>query len=72
MDIVKVQKVVRKAVKDYEIKSNLHSEETLVQFMAVDLLREMMTPDVATAAPSRPANRNRRNDAPVSLVNSNE
>lgn len=50
LDIAKVQKIIRKAVKDYGIKTNLNSEETFVQFVSVDVLREIMTPDATPTA----------------------
>lgn len=57
MDITKIQKVLNKAVADYDIQSKL-DKVTLVSFISVDLLREIMTPDAPAVTP-RPRNNNR-------------
>lgn len=41
MDITKIQKVLRKAIKDYNVKSNI-DEEALVAFVCVDIYREII------------------------------
>lgn len=40
MDITKIQKILRKAIKDYAIKASV-DEEILVSFLSVDIFREM-------------------------------
>ena len=40
--IIRIQRIVRKAIKDYQIQSGV-SEETLVAFLSVDILRELNT-----------------------------
>lgn len=39
-DITKIQKLIRKAIKDYSITAK-YDEEILVAFLSVDLFREM-------------------------------
>ena len=41
MDITKIQKIVRKAIKDYGIKATI-DEEALVSFLSVDIFREIV------------------------------
>lgn len=46
--ITKLQRILRKAVKDYEIKASI-GEETLIAFLSVDIIRELAAPDPAAA-----------------------
>ncbi|SPF51427.1 hypothetical protein SBF1_5000008 [Candidatus Desulfosporosinus infrequens] len=46
--IIRIQRIVRKAIKDYQIQSGV-SEETLVAFLSVDILRELNTMEFAPA-----------------------
>jgi hypothetical protein len=41
MDITKIQKILRKAIKDYSIKATI-DEEALVAFLSVDMYREIV------------------------------
>ncbi|MBC2723329.1 hypothetical protein [Desulfosporosinus sp.] len=41
MDITKIQKIIRKAIKDYNIKAVI-DEEALVAFLCVDIYREIV------------------------------
>lgn len=53
MEISKVQKVIRKAIKDYAIESAI-DEETLVAFLSVDIVREdKVEPPPAAPKPPR-------------------
>ena len=45
MNIQQIQKVLRKAIKDYEIAANV-DEETLVAFLSVDIVREEHAPTI--------------------------
>jgi hypothetical protein len=45
MNILKAQKVIRKAIKDYSISSNL-DEDTLVNVLSVKLWEEEMAPEL--------------------------
>lgn len=42
--ITRVQRIVRKAIKDYQVQSVV-TEETLVAFLSVDILRELNSMD---------------------------
>lgn len=58
MDITKIQRIIRKAIKDYGIKAK-YDDEILVSFLSVDMFREMSTPDALPTppAPKPPARR---------------
>lgn len=59
MDITKIQKIVRKAIKDYSITAK-YDEEILVSFLSVDIFREISADDLsASSAPPRNTPRNR-------------
>lgn len=57
--ITRVQRIVRKAIKDYQIQSVV-SEETLVAFLSVDILREINAMDSASPLQSvKPQNKSK-------------
>lgn len=58
--ITKIQRVLRKAVKDYEVKANI-GEETLIAFLflSVDILRELASTE---SNPSRTRKKEDKNE----------
>ncbi|SPF51217.1 hypothetical protein SBF1_50101 [Candidatus Desulfosporosinus infrequens] len=68
MDITKIQKIVRKAIKDYAITAK-YDEEILVSFLSVDIFREINEDSPAPLSdPKAPPRRNTNQNA-LGLVN---
>jgi len=59
MDITKIQKIVRKSIKDYAITAK-YDEEILISFLSVDIFREINTDEAPSPSPA-PKNPSRRN-----------
>lgn len=73
MDITKIQKIVRKAIKDYSITAK-YDEEILVSFLSVDIFREISTDDMPASSTSPKNTAPRRNAGQNALgqINLNE
>lgn len=60
--INRIQRIVRKAIKDYQIQSVV-TEETLVAFLCVDIIRELNLMDSVPAPQSiKPVNKTKREE----------
>jgi len=58
--IVKIQRVLRKAMKEYRVQASV-GEETLIAFISVDILREINTMDSASPLQSvKPLNKSKQ------------
>ncbi|MGI1659600.1 MAG: hypothetical protein ACRKFN_11525 [Desulfitobacterium sp.] len=59
--ITRIQRIVRKAIKDYQVQSAV-SEETLVAFISVDVLRELNSMESAPAPQATPKPSNKKKE----------
>ena len=53
LDIMKIQKTIRKAIKDYAITAK-HDEEVLICFMSTDLYLNLTTEDAPPSSKRKP------------------